>query len=230
MTDSTPRLTPTKHLMEVVHDPALRHLLNEILGDFCHQCRNRLNSLKLCLYLARRQLKPDHCPAWLSLENDYRRIEDQLERIQTLCHPGALAPVVMALDLLFDDRRKSWSQTLVAVGCHLEFVQSTGGTLVSFDVQRMGAALDAVVQWRAEQGRSTRTILRWWVDAQEAHVEWVEEPNLSPLQPLRHENQTFCWSIPILTRVVMDHGGTMRVDDRQGWSMRFSWPSQVGKV
>ena len=43
-------LTPL--LCRIVSDPAQLESLHEVLGGFCHQSRNLLNSLKLSIYLA----------------------------------------------------------------------------------------------------------------------------------------------------------------------------------
>src|SRR4051812_10760623 len=49
----------TSSLCRIAADPAQVGTLYEILGGYCHQCRNTLNSLKLSLYLARRGGAPD---------------------------------------------------------------------------------------------------------------------------------------------------------------------------
>ena len=45
----------SRQLMEFARDTTLRQEVYKRLGEYCHQCRNRLNSLKLSLYLVKRQ-------------------------------------------------------------------------------------------------------------------------------------------------------------------------------
>ena len=214
-------------LMEIAQNPALQRDLDKILGDFCHQCRNRLNSLKLSLYLAKRQSPNRVTETWRDLESDYQALERQFERVQTICRPMCPSFVTIDLSLLFEDRRLNWSKILTDQGLELEFVRPQGRCLARFDVNQMGAALDAVIQWRAEQGSlATRTLLKWWDDSGRTHVEWVEAASIvrrektpSPPRP------EVAWTLPNLAQVVAEHGGTIKVDERNGWVLSFSWPS-----
>src|SRR5262245_63205500 len=44
----------TGSLFRVATDASMVVALHDVLGSFCHECRNTLNSLKLSLYLAKR--------------------------------------------------------------------------------------------------------------------------------------------------------------------------------
>jgi len=213
-------------LMAIAQDPVLRHDLDQILGDYCHQCRNRLNSLKLSIYLVKRQSLGKIPEAWRSLESDYQTLEAQFERIQTICRPICLSLVTIGLNLLFEDRHESWSKIMAECGRELEIHQPDGRSVARFDVHHLGTALDAVVAWRAEQGsRVAKTCLRWWVEAGQAYVKWIEP--LAPDQtdkPISFRPET-AWTLPTLTRVVAEHGGDLKIDDRNGWVLTLSWPS-----
>ncbi len=217
----------TSQLMEIVQNPRLRADLNQVLGDYCHQCRNRLNSLKLSLYLAKRQSPQGVTSAWMALESDYQSVEAQLAKVETLCRPLCLSPVTIGLNLLFEDRRASWSKVLAEAGRDLEFHQPEEQSVARFDVDRLGLALDAMVAWRAEQGSSTtQTLVRWWVECNQAHVSWVEHSSQDVPDSVRLPDQFCAWTLPLLTRIVTEHGGSVEVDDRVGWSLKMSWPSE----
>lgn len=228
MLDSAANPGLIAQLMEIVQDPRLRGDVEHLFGDFCHQCRNRLNSLKLSIYLAKRQSAQTSTDAWKSLESDYQILEDQFKRVQTICRPLGLSPVTIALNLLFDDRRASWSNIMAAAGRKLEFQQPCDGTVARFDVDQLGAALDAMVAWRAEQGASAaRTMLCWWVEAQQACVTWTETESLGAGTPTRPTRKDLVWTLPILTRIVTEHGGTLQVDEQAGWTMKLTWPTRT---
>ncbi len=213
-------------LMEIAQNPSLRRDLDQILGDFCHQCRNRLNSLKLSIYLAKRQaLGPIH-EAWRSLESDYYSLEAQLDRFQTICRPMGLSLVSIGLCLLFDDRWESWSKLLANRGSELEFVRPKLRSIARFDVNKLGAALDSMVAWRAEQGTlSRKMIVRWWVESGQAHILWIEPKVAEQVIRSPDDQLGSAWTLPILTRVLTEHGGSLSVDDREGWALSLSWPA-----
>src|SRR4051794_40430957 len=62
-------------LLPVALDSTKIDALYGLLGEFCHNVRNRLNSLKLGLYLARR-FDPDlDATRWRPLEREYLELE-----------------------------------------------------------------------------------------------------------------------------------------------------------
>ncbi len=212
-------------LMDVIQSPSLRHELDRYLGDFCHQCRNRLNSLKLSIYLAKRQSNHRLNGAWKILESEYQALENQIDRIHTICRPPALTRVLLDLDLLIDDRRASWASLLDRSGSLVEFRRGGGDATVSYDVNQLGAALDALVTWRAEQGgRQTSVVIHWWVDTQDAHISWQEICPAEPELSAGHRSESSSWNLPLLIRVVAAHGGRVEVNETCGWRVLISWP------
>lgn len=213
-----------RQLAEVARDPDRRAFLDGRLGDYCHQSRNRLNSLKLSLYLARRQSSRQLGPGWRALEADLAALEAQYDQIRTICQPLAFAPVSLPLRLLFDDRRPKWSATLAATGRDLVLVPPASSCLARFDVTLLGAALDGVVDWRSRQnGRPGTTRLAWRVDSGRAEVDWDEGPTPADAASPAGGCPDFHWGLPILIRVVAEHGGDVRVESDAGFRVGISW-------
>lgn len=213
----------TDRLIRVVRDPDLRANLERGLSDYCHQSRNRLNSLKLSLYLVRRQNPGTLNPVWQKLEADYGLLESQFERVQAIYQPLTLTPVSLPLGLLFDDRRPAWAQIMADRGRQIEFEPPAGPAVARFDVTQLGEALDILVRWRAGQGGGGVKI-RWGVDAGEASIDWSEEAHATATVLDDSRDPTFPWSLPMLSRVIEWHRGSMQIRTEPGWSLAMTWP------
>lgn len=213
-------------LVRIARDPELRRLVYERLGDYCHQCRNRLNSLKLSLYLAMKQssiVPPSH---WNTIDLHYQELERRVDRVQMLCRPLELSRVTLSLELLFDDRRDSWMRLMSSRGRNLEFVRPSEKSIASFDVERLGQALDSLVKWRAGDTSASRSAtLRWWVDSGYVHLIW-EEPLARPFRQAESNcDEEATWTLPLLARVAIAHGGEYRLQEEHGWRLEVSWPT-----
>ena len=224
----------SEQLLRIAREPDLRRMVYDRLGDYCHHCRNRLNSLKLSLYLAMRHAPPDSDldsdGLWDEIDRHYRDLERRVERVQALCRPLTLSRVTLGLDLLIDDRREAWGRSVSKQGreLELELVAPAERAVASFDVERMGQALDSLVSWRASD-RSTegRASLRWWVEAGYAHFAWEEPPSTggpSTGKPSVEEDEAR-WTLPMLARVALAHDGDLVVSEDRGWRLEVSWPS-----
>ena len=214
-------------LMEVIQNPELRKDLERSLGDFCHQSRNRLNSLKLSLYLARRQCPKPLDPAWHDLEAEYQNLETQFQRIETTCRPIRPALISLSMNLLFEDRKEQWSAIWSKRDQSLGFDSPTTPCVARFDVAMLGAALDSLVEWRAEQGTpGSMARVGWWVASGQANLAWIEpstsEADGSSAPTGAHQVN---WSLPILSRVIAEHTGSWQLDTAQGWSLHLTWPA-----
>lgn len=213
-------------LLAIACDPTLRQSVYLRLGEYCHQCRNRLNSMKLSLYLAQRASSESHGGRWEAIEGHYRELEARIERIQTICRPMVLSPVTVGLDLLVEDRRGDWAALLADRGGELDCVAPSERAVASLDVDRFGSALDALAAWRAGAiSPGTTTRLRWRVEAGRAHLTWEEDrPRMKfSLPPDHGPDRT--WTLPFLARVISAHEGDLLLRDGDGWRIDLSWPA-----
>jgi nitrogen-specific signal transduction histidine kinase len=213
-------------LLWIAQDPDLRRSIYERLGGYCHQCRNRLNSLKLSLYLAMKQSLDTGEAYWAAIENEYQDLERSVDRIQVFCKPPTSSRVTLDLELLFENRRDAWTRVFMKEARTLEYDPPASPAIASFDVDQIGQALDSLVEWRAGEATSRGPArLRWWLEAGNAHVVWEEsraKMSHSGAVPA-HDGAT--WSLPLLTRVVKAHGGDLSVTAKNGWKVELSWPS-----
>ena len=214
-------------LLRIALDPGLRFEVYEHLREYCHQCRNRLNSLKLSLYLAMRQGSGVVSGDWIEIDRHYQELETQVERVQFLCRPLVLSRVTLGLDLLMEDRREAWTRTMADQGRGLGFEPPGDRAIASFDVDWLGKAIEALVAWRAVvTSGSIHASLRWWVHDGSAHLAWEEAPGptrtllSSPGRP-----ESLEWALPTIARIAEAHGGSYQVQDAGGWRLEVSWPS-----
>lgn len=125
-------------LLLVARDSGLRLEVYEHLREYCHQCRNRLNSLKLSLYLAMRQSSLPTSDPWAEIEQHYRDLESRVEQVQFLCRPLVLTRTTLGLDLLIADRREKWTRQMAEQGRGLELIPPKDRAVASFDVDTLG--------------------------------------------------------------------------------------------
>ena len=214
-------------LIRIARDPDLRGMVYDRLREYCHQCRNRLNSLKLSLYLALKNRPSNGPDPWVDIDRQYQELERRVDRVQALCRPLTLSRVTLGLELLIDDRQEAWSRTMSSGGRELELVAPTERAVASFDVERLGQALDSLVAWRASaDSAGSMARLRWWEEAGYAHLAWEEPPEAGPSAGGVVSEDTAAWTLPLLVRVVLAHGGDYLVAEACGWRLEISWPSQ----
>jgi hypothetical protein len=216
----------TDQLFRLAREPDLRAEIYERLGEYCHQCRNRLNSLKLSLYLVMRQSPGSAEGRWAAIDRHYKALERRVDEIQTLCRPFALSKVTLGLDLLIEDRRKSWGDAMSRSGKTLEFNRPSERAVASFDVERLGKSLDDLVTWRAgdpEAGSSAR--VHWWQESGSIHFLWEESGMPSSLAKGSEPPDPATWTLPLLARVVLAHEGDIRVQNDGPYRVELSWPT-----
>jgi hypothetical protein len=227
-------------LGRIASDPRRTDELHRLLGGYCHDSRNILNSLKMCLYLGRRSGGACVDDRWVDVEACYGEIEWFIDRLHQLCRPTPLTPVRAPLDLLFEERREVWSRDLEAWGRRLALAPPTVPAEGSFDPMRLGAALDDLVAWRARRGIPGADLRVSWASIDSAsalEVCWSErtpgdlktadtaggQPAARPGQRDSHALDLLC--LPMLTRIVTLHGGTVETSERDGWRLRMHWPT-----
>jgi hypothetical protein len=216
-------------LSRLVTDPVRVEALHAVLGPFCHRSRNILNSLKISLYLARRQ---ETAPGgsedlWAEVEQRYRMVEEFFDRLQMLWRPLSQALVRIPLSLLLEDRRERWVAQFAAHDRVLQMRATGKDDAGDYDPNSLGAALDAFVAWRAAVGEADRDArLRWQTRERRFELEWDE-----PRAPLRARAETASsalrpesLALPLLGRVIAAHGGVVELVEPSGGHLRLSWP------
>ena len=207
--------------LEIARDPALRESVYGRLRDYCHQSRNHLNSFKLGIYLARRQSDDGLATPWESVERAYINLEERIERVQLICRPSVLSMMTLRIGLLMADRRASWAAILADGGCSLDCDPPEEDATARFDAERLGTALDAFAAWRAGFGPPGREIrLTWGVESGIAVVRWSERGTVGPS---REDDPTL--ALPLLARVIADHGGELVEEGWGGYRLELRWPT-----
>ena len=141
-------------LIDVVSNPFKVRALHDILGGFCHQCRNTLNSLKLSLYLAKRDPAHAASPDWGDLDHRYRDVELLFDRLQAICRPMTLTPIKASLSLVMEERGRSWVEAMAARDrCLTLFAPPAGNDVGEFDPVRLPEGLSTFIFWRPRLAR-----------------------------------------------------------------------------
>ncbi|HWE36132.1 MAG TPA: hypothetical protein VG406_06120 [Isosphaeraceae bacterium] len=207
-------------LWRVATDPAKVQALYEMLGEYCHELRNRLNGIKISLFLARRQACPLSSPAWAEAELRYRAVEELVDRLQMICRPLDVFAITLDLSGLIAERLPYWCRDLDARGRRLVPEAPPAPALGRFDPARLAQGLDALVAWRARAGDPDTTIrLRWGADQDHLSLEWHEPEGTDPL------DATDDLALPILARIIAAHGGRCQLTAEPGLRLRCRWPS-----
>ncbi|WP_435019223.1 hypothetical protein TA3x_001179 [Tundrisphaera sp. TA3] len=217
----------THHLMGIVSDATLRQFVYEHMGEYCHQCRNRLNSLKLCIYLAKRQVPPASATDLGVLEDRYAVLERSIDLIQTLCRPMSLSLASLGLDLLIQDRMPRWIARAIDLDVDFVCAPPTERAVALFDPDRLGQALDLLWDWRMRRMEPGSTVqFGWRVEYGIASVNWHEHPNGFASSP-PPAAETDAWALPLITRVIEAHGGKATLSESDAWRLDLAWPIQA---
>jgi hypothetical protein len=219
--------------------------LHGILGGFCHQYRNHLNSLKMSLYLACGPDSGTPSAVWREVEPRYTEVERFIDRLQLICRPTHLSLVRLALDLLIEERQGGWSDGLAARGRSLLLRPPEVVLVGEFDPTRLAQGLDDLVSWRAAVGDpATDLRLTWSSEGGLFHLVWDEpaqvEPGSGPRacrgfevggDPTENDGDrsaSLCaLTLPLLTRIISLHGGTVGTTSGESWRLDLRWPLDV---
>lgn len=212
-------------LLKVVANAEQLDMLYKVLGEFNHLVRNRLNSLKLSLYLARREGPESLDETWAELQRRYRAVEDLVERVQTICRPMSLSPMHVGVGLLFEERQASWAKHFESRQVRFVLTSPKDRTIGHFDPIRLGQGLDALAAWRGLTAASNSLVqVEWAVAGEDVVVHW-REPEVTRL-PLADasEDGASCLALPLLARIIAAHGGRVDASLDDGLWFQFRWP------
>lgn len=216
---------PELDLVGVASHPAQIKGLYQILGEFCHLFRNKLNCMRLSLYLAKRQAAPGSAERWADLEAKYRDVEQFLDQLQLICRPMPLTPITLELGRYLEERRPTWERWLKEGGRRLILVPPVPESVAIFDPNRLIQALDALMAWRAGEGRAGSLIrLTWQTREGQTQLDWEEPEGPGP---------SLVWSsnslaLPIAVRIMTAHGGSLELSESLGLRMCLRWPVPGG--
>jgi hypothetical protein len=224
-------------LLQVVHDPEHVERLRTALSAFCHRYRNSLNGIKMSLYLFRREAHGDVPDCWENLETIYHQIVHLFDHLQTIYRPMAITMVRSTLDELIYYHLPRWRSSFVSRGLVIQVDPPQSQVPADFDPGQLGVALDAMATWRAEACcPGTLTRIAWTAREGSIELRWEEVVACHPAESLhragrpgpREENlagrHLDLLELPMLARIVAEHGGRLHV--KRGTPLQFllSWP------
>ena len=218
---------PARGLMAAASDPDRLGGLYSLLGEFCHTFRNRLHSLSLTLYLARRG-ESITAEEGERIDVHYRRIERLVDQLQWVCRPADVTPMRLDLGSLLAERRAAWADRFASRGCALELVEDPGALEGWFDPCRLSTALEALGAWRSEVVGPGMTVeIGRRADRDQFIVTWAEAGGGGDAFPAAHE-AAGSLALAMLGRVMADHRGTIRLADGDAFGVSLRWPRQAG--
>lgn len=217
-----------RSLIGVASSPSKVRALHDILGGFCHQCRNTLNSLKLSLYLAKRDASHVASPLWGDLDQRYKEVELVFDRLQAICRPLTLTPIRASLSLVMEERGPLWIEAMAARNRTLILVPPKTPDVGDFDPVRLPECLSTFILWRAEVGEFGQPAqLGWGIYEDQFLVEWDEPSAVGIGGSGASSDRSDPLALPLLARVLSAHGGTMTLNSHDGLHLRVSWPLTV---
>lgn len=215
----------TCSLMGIASNPVKVRALHEILGGFCHQCRNTLNSLKLSLYLTKRDATHQATPLWKELDQRYKEVELVFDRLQAICRPMTLTPIRASLSLIMEERKPHWIERMALRNRSLHLLAPKTPDVGDFDPIRLADCLDSFVHWRAEVGEVGQPAqLAWGIAENHFLIEWDEQCSVGRGGSDPDSGLTDPLALPLMARVLSAHGGSMTLDSHDGLHLRASWP------
>jgi hypothetical protein len=224
-------------LLPIVHDPQrLDHLRAELSG-LCHRCRNSLNGIKLSLYLFRREAGGAVPDCWGEIERIYHQVEHLFDHLQAIYRPMTVMVIRTSLDELLDDHLPKWRSWFESRGLDVQLEPPESGVVGDFDPAQLGVGLDAMAAWRAEVGHTgVLAHVAWRIRDGWIEIHWKEsrhrhdsEPDEDPSTFSLRDGGSSSWrvdllALPLLARIIVEHGGRLDFIPSAGFHVRLQWP------
>jgi len=121
--------------------------LDRYLDRYLHRVRNRLNTIRLGLYLARRA-EENKGFSLGGVDAAYRELEQFVDQFQRLTRPIELRPVRGSLGQFLNERIVAWRRCTRGPGERLDYEASGADQPRPIDPDRLGQALEAVLERR----------------------------------------------------------------------------------
>lgn len=225
MTSSADHLDAlTRALLTAEADAGAADRLPDVLSEFCHVLRNRLNALKIGLYLAQRTQVDS--TALEPLSRHYRELESFVESVQAISRPVRLTRVSVALGCVLKERRTAWTEALAARDQTLHWSAPRTDAPTMLDPTMLTHALDDLVAWRCAAGSAGAPVHLGWSSAGgQVNLSW-EEPSLEGPQPPRDRPPGL--ALLSLARVAAAHGGRLELPDGESFRVRVCLPLAGG--
>jgi hypothetical protein len=217
--------------MGVAADPGRTDELYVVLGEFCHGVRDRLNALKISLYVANQGLPPAFQHSWSEIHEQYLGVEHFVDQFQTVFRPMSLSLLNATLGRLIDENREEWDRLIQSRGANLFWSRPKTEPTGAFDPMRLTDALDRFVHWRAEQLQpGTMVYASWTTESDQYRFTWEERhtsasrPPATPSDAARQEHRCANMALPMLTRVMALHGGAVSIRSGDEYLLELRWP------
>ncbi len=119
----------------------------------------------------------------------------------------------------------AWTGWLDEAGRPLTWDGPMTGVVGTFDPTPLIQALDALIAWRATQGRrGDPARIAWSAEDVDLRLEWIEEVSV-PSGPLEgREGRSISLALPMLARVMTAHRGSLAISRQGGLCVRMRWP------
>ena len=222
--------------LRLVQDRRKVESLRSHLSGFCHRCRNSLNGIKLSLYLFRREARGRVPECWSDLESTYQQVEGIFDALQAIYRPVTSAKVRLEVESLMSEHLPKWRSWFESRGLAIRLEAPEEAVPGDLDPVQLGAGLDAVARWRAEAGSSGMVArVGWsasdgmielsWEESVPGSADAADRPGLGPADDRRPASRPVdSLALPILARVVAEHGGRLQIGTLRGLSLRARWP------
>jgi hypothetical protein len=213
-------------LMAIAADPGRTDELYGVLGEFCHGIRDRLNALKISLYVVNQSVSAEQGRCWQEVHEQYLGVEQFVDHFQTVFRPMSLNLMSVSLGRLLEENRDAWEGLIRSRGAKVFWSRPKTDPAGTFDPMRLIDALDRFVQSRvAELLPGTLVHVSWFSEDGQFRFSWEERnPPVAADQPPREECRNSMMALPMLARVMALHGGAVTARSCNGCSIELRWP------